>query len=79
MVQKILNQSTIKKISVYWRNLKIIFINCETSLAITCSAKFFVTDAVAVDQEPTFTMTDTKRYVPVITFKLKIMKDYCNI
>ena len=42
-------------------------INFETNLTLTWSAKCFVIDNPIANQEPTFTITDTKLYVPVET------------
>ena len=42
-------------------------INCEIDLILTWSNRCFIIDNPTADQEPTFTITDTKRYVPVVT------------
>ena len=42
-------------------------INCEINLVLTWSAKCFIIDDPIAGQEPTFTITDTKLYVPVVT------------
>ena len=34
---------------------------------LTCSTRFFIIDTLNAGQKPTFTITDTKLYVPVIT------------
>ena len=51
----------------FWRTLEIPLINCEISLIY-----------LVVNQEPTFTITNTKLYVPVVTFStqdnLKLLK-----
>ena len=36
-------------------------------LILTCSNRFFIIDNPIADQEPAFTITDTKHYVPVVT------------
>ena len=41
--------------------------NCEISLILTWSANCFIIDAPVENQLPTFTITDTKLYVPVVT------------
>ena len=41
-----------------WNYIKLVTLNW--------SAKFFLVDASIIGQEPTFTITDTKRYVPVV-------------
>ena len=42
-------------------------INCEFNLILTCSATCFIIDAPIANHIPTFTITDTKLYVPVVT------------
>ena len=42
-------------------------INCKINLILTWSNRCFIIDNPIADQEPTFTITDTKRYVPVVT------------
>ena len=42
-------------------------INCEINLIVTWSAKCFIVDAPIASPEPTFTIPDTKLYVPVVT------------
>ena len=42
-------------------------INCEINLILTSSARSFIIDIPINRQEPTFTITDTKHYVPVVT------------
>ena len=38
----------------------------KTNLILTGSWRSFIIDAPIADQEPTFTVTDTKLYVPVV-------------
>ena len=42
-------------------------INCEIDLILTCSYRCFIIDNPIDNQEPTFTITDTKLSVPVVT------------
>ena len=42
-------------------------INCEINLILTWSAPCFIIDAPIANQVPTFTITDAKLYVPVVT------------
>ena len=42
-------------------------INCEINLILTWSIRCFIIDNFIAGQEPTFTITDTKLYVPVVT------------
>ena len=46
-------------------------INCEINLILTWSARFFIIAASIHDQEPTFIITDTKLYVPVVTLSIQ--------
>ena len=49
------------------RTLEIPLINCEVSLILTWSKNCFLVAGTAVNQPPTFAITDAKLYVPVIT------------
>ena len=42
-------------------------INCEINLILTWSNRSFIIGNPNAGQEPTFTITDTKPYVPVVT------------
>ena len=42
-------------------------INCEINLILTWSNRCFIIDNPIAGQEPTFTISDTKLYVPVVT------------
>ena len=42
-------------------------INCEVNLILTWSARCFIIVAPIAGQEQTFTITDTKLFVPVVT------------
>ena len=44
-----------------------LLINCEVNLILTCSANCVIVSTDVADQNATFTITDTKFYVPVIT------------
>ena len=39
----------------------------EINLILNWSARYFIIDDSIANQEPTFTKTDTKLYVPVVT------------
>ena len=49
-------------LSNVWKTLKMLLINCEINLIL-----MFIIDNPIAGQEPTFTITDTKLYVPVVT------------
>ena len=60
----------LKYLSNFLRTLKIPLINCEINVILTWPNGFFVIDNLTdniAGQEPTFTITDTKLYVPVVT------------
>ena len=57
----------LKYLSNFWRNLEMPLINCEINLVLTSSADCFLIDAPVNSQIPTFTITDTKLYVTVVT------------
>ena len=42
-------------------------INCEINLSLTWSNRCFIIDNPIAGQEPIFTITDAKLYVPVVT------------
>ena len=56
----------LKHLSKFWRTLEMPIINCENNLILTWSANF-VTSNAAANQDTTFSATDTKLYVPVLT------------
>ena len=57
----------LKYLSSFWRTLEMTLINCEINLIITWSANCFIIDGFVNNQVPTFTLTDTKMYAPVVT------------
>ena len=46
-------------------------INREINLILTWSARFFIIDAPIAGKEPTFIITDTKLYVPVVDLSIQ--------
>ena len=54
-------------LSNFWRALEMPLINCKINLILTCSAYYFIVAGLVVNQSPSFTITDTKPYVPVVT------------
>ena len=56
----------LKYLSNFWRKIEMPLINCEMILMLTWSKKTFLVSDIA-DQEATFTITDTKLYIPVVT------------
>ena len=54
----------LKYLSNFWKTLEILLINCEINLILTWSTDYVISSAT---EETKFAMTDTKRYVPVVT------------
>ena len=68
MVKKMLQiRVPLKYLGNVWRILEMSLINCEINLILTWSAKSFIIGNPIANQEPTFAITDTKLYVPVVT------------
>ena len=61
----------LKYLSNFWRCLEISLINCEINLILTSSNRYFITDNFIDDQVPTFRITDTKLYVPVVNLSIQ--------
>ena len=60
----------LKYLSNFWRTLEMPLIYCEINL-----------DLILINvaaQATTFSITDTKRFVPVVTYQLKIMQKCLN-
>ena len=57
----------LKYLSNIWRTREAQLINCEINFIPTCSANCVISNA-AVNQDAIFSITDTKLYVPVVTF-----------
>ena len=62
---------SLKYLSNFWRTLEMPLINCEINLILTWSMNCFIVDKSLNNQAPTFTITDTKLYVPVVTLWTK--------
>ena len=65
MVQKI--RVSLKYLNNLCKTLEMSLINCEINLILTWSNRCFITDNPVAGQKPTFTITDTNLYVPVVT------------
>ena len=50
-----------------WRTLEIPLINCEITLNLNWSKNYIIVATYIADQDTIFSITDTKRYVPLIT------------
>ena len=56
----------LKYLRNFWRTLEMSLINYEINLILTWSANWVVSNAVAI-QNTTFSITNTKFYIPVVT------------
>ena len=57
----------LKYLSNFWRTREIALINCEVELLSTCSENCVIINTNVANQNPTFTITETK---------LRIMQNY---
>ena len=57
----------LKYLSNFLRTLEMTLINCEIILLLISSESSFLVTGTAANQVPTFTITDAKLYVPVVT------------
>ena len=57
----------LKYLSNFWRTLEMPLINCEINLILTGSSTCVIASVILANQAATFEITDTKRYVPVVT------------
>ena len=57
----------IKYLSNFWRTLEMPLINCEVELILTWSSNCVIIYTDVANQVPTFTITETNLYVPVVT------------
>ena len=54
-------------LSVFWRNLELPLINCEVNLILTWSTNCVIVSTNVTNQNATFSVTNIKLYVPVVT------------
>ena len=66
----------LKYLSNFWRTLEMPLINCEVNLILTWSADCVIIYTDVAGQIPTFTITETNLYVPVVIYQLEIMQNY---
>ena len=57
----------LKYLSDFWRTLEIPLINCELELILDWSSSCVIIYINVANQAPTFTITQTNLYVPVVT------------
>ena len=58
---------SLKYLRNFWRTLEMPLINCEVELILTWSENCVIIYADVANQVPTFTITETNLYVPVVT------------
>ena len=54
-------------LSVFWRSLELLLINCEINLILTWSTDCVIVSTNVANQNATFAITDTKLYISVVT------------
>ena len=57
----------LKYLSNFWRTLEMPLINCEVNLILKWSSTCVLISTNVQNQNATFTITDTKRYLPIVT------------
>ena len=57
----------LKYLSNFWRTLEMPLIDCEVNLILTWSSTCVIVSTNILNQGATFTITDTRLYVPVVT------------
>ena len=57
----------LKYLSNFWTTLGMPLISCQTNLLLTWSASCFIIAGAIDNQVPTFTITNTKLYIPLVT------------
>ena len=67
---------SLKYLSNFWRTPEFPLIFCKINLDLTCSENCFTIDDHVNNQVPTFEITDTKFYNPVVIYQLKTMQSY---
>ena len=58
---------SLKYLSNFWRTLEMPLINCDVELILDWSANYVIIYTNVANQVPTFTITETNLYVPVVT------------
>ena len=65
----------LKYLNNFWITREMPLINCEVNLILTCFANYVIVTNVAI-QGVSFTITETRLYLPVVTLSPKIMENY---
>ena len=56
----------LKHLNNFWRAVEMSFINCEINFILTWYTNWVIVSTKVANQSSTFTITDTKLYVPVV-------------
>ena len=67
---------SLKYLRNFWRTLEMPLINCEVELILVLSTNCVIIYTDVHNQVPTFTITETNFYVPVLTLSTQIMQNY---
>ena len=54
-------------LSVFWRSLELLLINCEVNFILTWSTNCVIVSTNVANQNATLSITDAKLYIPVVT------------
>ena len=68
----------LKYLSNFWRTSEMPLVNCEVNLIVTWSSTCVLVATGVLNQTATFTITDTKLYVPVVPYQHKKMLSSFN-
>ena len=66
----------LKYLSNFWRTLEMPLINCEVELILNWSANCVIIYTNVANQVPTFTITETNLYVPLVTLSTQDSENY---
>ena len=61
----------LKYLSNFWGTIKMSFINCEINLDLSMSEKCVIVPVTLANQGATFSITDTKLYVPIVILSIQ--------
>ena len=68
----------LKYLSNFWRTLEMPRIKCELELILDWSTSCVIIYTNVSNQIPTFTISETNVYVPVVLYQLMIIQNYCH-
>ena len=71
MAEKMLKMVPLKYLFNFWRTLDMLLINCETNFDLNWSKNCIIGVTDVANQVVTFSISDTKPYVPVVTLSIQ--------